>query len=194
MERKSVIKRETNETKINLELSLLKQGQSEINTGIPFFDHMLSHVAKHGSNLIKIEAKGDIEIDFHHTVEDIGIVFGRAIKEALGDKKGINRYGYASIPMDETLADVSLDICDRSVFVYNVTFKNSKIGDFDTELVKEFFAALSQSSGMTLHINVPYGENDHHIAEAVFKSFAKALKSAVSFSGDNTIPSTKGVL
>jgi imidazoleglycerol-phosphate dehydratase len=155
---------------------------------------MLSHVAKHGSNLIKIEAKGDIEIDFHHTVEDIGIVFGRAIKEALGDKKGINRYGYASIPMDETLADVSLDICDRSVFVYNVTFKNSKIGDFDTELVKEFFAALSQSSGMTLHINVPYGENDHHIAEAVFKSFAKALKSAVSFSGDNTIPSTKGVL
>ncbi len=194
MEKKSKIERTTKETQISLELELNCEAEPVINTGIAFFDHMLSHIAKHGNVKLLLQAKGDIEVDFHHTVEDAGIVLGKAIVEALGDKKGINRYGWSSIPMDETLANVALDISGRPVFVFHVEFTGPKIGDFDTELVKEFFRALSNSAGLNLHINVPYGDNNHHIAEAIFKAFGWALRIAVSPSGLKGIPSTKGVL
>jgi imidazoleglycerol-phosphate dehydratase len=194
MEKKSKIERKTKETQISLELELNCEADSTIETGIAFFDHMLSHVAKHGNVKLNIKAKGDIEVDFHHTVEDIGIVLGQAIIQSLGDKKGINRYGWSSIPMDETLANVSLDISGRPVFVFNVQFTGLKVGEFDTELVKEFFRALSNSAGLNLHINVPYGDNNHHIAEAIFKAFGWALRIASAPSGLKGIPSTKGVL
>lgn len=194
MNRKSKIERNTQETKIFLELELDSTKQSNIECNIPFLEHLLSHIAKHGHLYLNLKAKGDIEIDYHHTVEDIGIVLGKAILESIGDKKGINRYGYASVPMDETLANVSLDLSGRSALVFNASFNSGKIGDFDAELIKEFMRALCQHAQMTLHINVLYGENNHHIAEAIFKSFGLALKMAVSLTGTNEIPSTKGVL
>ncbi len=194
MNKKSKIERKTKETQINLELVLQSEEDSKIDTGIAFFDHMLSHIAKHGNMQIKIQVKGDIAVDFHHTVEDTGIVFGQALNQAIGDKKGINRYGYASIPMDETLANISLDISGRSVLVYNVKYTGEKIGDFNTELVKEFLRAFSQHAGLNLHVNVPYGENNHHVAEAIFKALGKALSLAVADSGLKGIPSTKGTL
>ncbi len=194
MNRKTNIKRTTKETSIDFEIILNSEEESKIDTGIAFFDHMLSHIAKQGNMYLNISATGDIEVDLHHTVEDIGIVFGQAIAEVLGDKKGINRYGWASIPMDETLANVSLDISGRVSFIFNVNFKSEKIGTFDVELVKEFFNAFSQNAKMNLHVNVPYGDNNHHIAEGIFKAFGWALKVAVAKSGLKGIPSTKGVL
>lgn len=193
--RKAEIKRKTKETEIILKIDLDGSGKYSITTGIPFFDHMLSHLAYHGAIDLSLEAKGDIGIDSHHTVEDIGICLGDGIKKALGDRKGINRYGFAIIPMDETLGSVAMDISMRPYLVFNMRFRRTKVGNFDLELVEEFFKALCNHGGITLHINLIYGKNSHHMVEAVFKGFGRALRQAVSV--DERIsgfPSTKGVL
>jgi len=196
MSRKSAIKRKTTETNISLKFTIDGQGKGKINTGIPFLDHMLTLFAKHGLFDLSIEAVGDLEIDYHHTVEDIGIVLGKAIAQAVGDKKGIRRYGSALIPMDETLASVALDLSARPYLVYNVAFpKRGKIKEFDADLIEDFFHALVTTSGITLHINLRYGRNIHHIFEAVFKAFARALDEATSIdSRVSGVPSTKGKL
>ncbi|MCC6543161.1 MAG: imidazoleglycerol-phosphate dehydratase HisB [Nitrospirae bacterium] len=196
MTRKSAIKRKTTETNIKLKFTLDGQGKGKINTGIPFLDHMLMLFAKHGLFDLNIAAVGDLEIDYHHTVEDIGIVLGKAIAQAVGDKKGIRRYGSALIPMDETLASVALDLSGRPYLVYNVVFpKRAKIKEFDADLIEDFFRALITTGGITLHINLRYGRNIHHIFEAVFKAFARALDEATSIdSRVSGVPSTKGKL
>lgn len=195
MSRTSQIERNTKETNISISLNIDGTGTYEIDTTIPFFDHMLSLMSKHGLFDLKIEASGDTEVDFHHTVEDVGICLGMAIKDALKDKKGMKRYGTATVPMDEALATVSLDISARPELVFKVETPKTKIGDFDTELVKEFFKALSNHGGITLHINLHYGSNLHHIIEAIFKAFAQALDQATSIDPRITdILSTKGEL
>ncbi len=164
MSRKATIKRKTKETDISLDLNLDGSGKYSINTSIPFFDHMLSLMCKHGLFDVKLKAKGDIDIDDHHTVEDIGIVLGKAVKQALGDMKGISRYGQASVPMDEALASVSLDISGRPYLVYRVEFpKKGKIKDFDPDLIEDFFQAFVSNINITLHVNVLYGRNIHHM-------------------------------
>lgn len=193
MERKAELKRKTNETDIWLDLNLDGDGKSEISTGIPFFDHMLDLFTQHGSFDLSLKAVGDIEIDFHHTVEDIGIILGEAFKKCLGDKRGIRRYGSFSLPMDEALADISLDISNRPYLVFNIPEVIRAKGPFSPYLAKEFFRAFTLNSGLTLHINVPYGENEHHIVEAIFKGMGRALSSACVVESDK-IPSTKGVL
>ncbi len=194
--RTSKVTRKTKETDIKLELNLDGTGAYRISTSIPFFDHMLSLMCKHALLDMKLKAKGDIEIDFHHTVEDIGIVLGTALKKALNTMKGITRYGEATVPMDESLASVALDISGRPYLVYNVAFsKKSKMKVFDPDLLEDFFQAFISHAGVTLHINVPYGRNAHHIIEAVFKAFGKALQHAVTINPRITdIPSTKGRL
>ncbi len=195
MSRYAKIIRRTKETEINLELSLDSSEESEIHSGIPFFDHMLNHITKHGRIHLKLKNKGDLEVDGHHSVEDIGICLGMALKDALGDRKSIKRYGHFSLVMEEALANVALDLSNRPHLVYNTPLRTEKIGTFDVELIKEFFRALSLNGGITLHINVPYGENLHHIAEGIFKSFGHALREAITI--DDTIDgflSTKGVL
>lgn len=193
--RKAQIKRKTYETDIDLEMILESSEESSIDSGIPFFDHMLTHIAKHGRICIKLKCDGDLEVDGHHSVEDIGISMGLALKEALGDRKSIRRYGHFSLPMEETLANTALDLSNRPFLAYNTPLSTEKIGNFDVELIKEFFRALSLNGGITLHINVPYGENLHHIAEGIFKSFGHALKMAVSIDPDiEGVLSTKGVL
>ena len=194
--RKAMLKRKTKETNISLDLNLDGRGSYSINTCIPFLDHMLSLMCKHGFFDIKLKAKGDIDIDNHHTVEDIGIVLGKALKQALGDMKGINRYGQASVPMDEALASVSLDISGRPYFVYKVEFpKKSKLKDFDPDLIEDFLQAFVSSSSITLHINALYGRNIHHIIEAIFKGLGRALREAVTINPKvKGIPSTKGKL
>jgi imidazoleglycerol-phosphate dehydratase len=194
--RKALIKRKTKETDISLDLNLDGRGSYSINTSIPFLDHMLSLTCKHGLFDMKLKAKGDIDIDDHHTVEDIGIVLGKALKQALGDMKGINRYGQASVPMDEALASVSVDISGRPYFVYKVEFpKKSKLKDFDIDLIEDFFQAFAGNSGITLHVNALYGRNTHHIIEAVFKGLGRALREAVAINPKvKGIPSTKGKL
>ena len=195
MERTARITRKTSETKIELELTVDGRGESKISTSIPFLDHMLSLLAKHGLFDLEIKAKGDIEVDFHHTVEDIGICLGEALKKALGKKEGIKRFGSASIPMMESLANVSLDLSDRSHLVYQVELPPSKIGEFDTELVEEFFRSLCNNGGINLHISVGSAGNMHHVVEAVFKAFARALDEATQIdSRRQGIPSTKGRL
>ncbi|HEO66345.1 MAG TPA: imidazoleglycerol-phosphate dehydratase HisB [Spirochaetes bacterium] len=189
MTRQARIHRKTLETDISLELILESNEESNIDSGIPFLDHMLSHVVKHGRLCLKLKCTGDLEIDGHHSVEDIGISLGEALKEALGDRKGIRRYGHFSLPMEEALANVALDLSNRPHLVYHTPLSTEKIGDFDVELIKEFFRALTLNAGITLHINVPYGENLHHMAEGIFKSFGHALKEAVSID-----PHIKGVL
>lgn len=178
MSRKASIERVTNETQIRLSLDLDGKGNAKICTSVPFLDHMLDLFTRHGLFDIEVEAKGDIDIDFHHTVEDIGIVLGHAFREALGDKKGIHRYGQATVPMDETLAAVAIDLSGRPYLVYNVCIPKVKIGEFDVELVREFFQAFVNNCGVNLHINVMYGENVHHILEACFKAAARALDQA----------------
>jgi len=193
--RTSNINRKTNETSISLSLDLDGSGKRAISTGIGFFDHMLDLLAKHALFDLEINASGDTDVDYHHTVEDVGICLGQAVKEALGDKAGITRFANVSIPMQETLADVALDISGRSAFVFHVKLDAEKIGDFDTELIKEFLEAFSVNAGLNLHVNVRYGENAHHISEAIFKGLAKALDRATrtdARTGD--VPSTKGVL
>jgi imidazoleglycerol-phosphate dehydratase len=195
MARKATIERVTNETRIRLELNVDGNGIGAICTSVPFLDHMLNLFARHGLFDLSVEASGDIDIDFHHTVEDIGIVLGDAFKQALGDKKGIRRYGQASVPMDETLASVAIDISGRPYLVYNVRLPKVKIGEFDVELAKEFFQAFVNNCGLNLHINVMYGENVHHIIEACFKGFARAMDVATQFDPRvEGVMSTKGVL
>ena len=189
------IKRDTLETQIDLSLELDGTGKSQIATGIGFFDHMLTHIAKHGFFDLEVEAKGDLYVDCHHTVEDIGIVLGKAIAKALGDKKGIRRYGSFLLPMDEVLILCSMDISGRPYLGFEVAFTCDRLGEMDTEMVEEFFRAVSENAGITLHIRQLAGKNNHHIAEGIFKAFAKALDIATS--QDERIQgvlSTKGML
>ena len=191
----ATIQRNTKETQIELSLNLDGQGTSDIRTGVGFFDHMLDLLARHSLIDLTIKATGDLQIDAHHTVEDVGIVFGQALEKALGDKKGIYRYGWAAIPMDESQAQVAVDLSGRPAFIFNVNFEHELIGNFPVELIEEFFKSLANSAKMNLHINVPYGTNNHHVAEAIFKALAKSLRQAVSPDPRNKgIPSTKGSL
>jgi imidazoleglycerol-phosphate dehydratase len=195
MAREATIKRETKETKIEIVLNLDGRGRSTIETGVGFFDHMLTHLSKHSGWDLSVKAKGDLEVDQHHTVEDVGLAIGSVLKDALGNKAGLKRFASASVPMDETLANVAVDISGRPSLVFNVTFPTNKIGEFDDQLVQEFFQAMVNTAGLTLHINVPYGRNSHHIAEAIFKSAAQALGAATRVIDDSgEIPSTKGTL
>lgn len=193
MSRTASLNRVTKETSIKLAINLDGSGQAKVATSVPFLDHMLNLFARHGLFDLEIEACGDIDIDFHHTVEDIGIVLGQAIREALGDKKGIRRYGQATVPMDETLASVAIDLSGRPYLVYNVRLPKIKIGDFDVELAREFFQALTNNLGANIHVNVMYGENVHHILEACFKASARALDMATQLdSRIDGVMSTKG--
>ena len=179
-----------------MELNVDGTGVSEIETGIPFFDHMLTLFAKHGLFDLKIKATGDTDVDYHHMVEDTGIVLGQAVKEALTEKRGIRRYGFFLLPMDESLARVSLDLSNRQAFVYKVDYQFPMVRDFNIVLVKEFFQAFANEAACNLHINLEYGEEPHHIAEAIFKAFARALDAATAIDprmGD-ALPSTKGTL
>lgn len=194
-QRSASLSRETGETRVQLTLNLDGSGKSSVETGVGFFNHMLELLARHGLFDLEITAEGDLEVDAHHTVEDVGIVLGQAIEKAVGDKRGINRYGWAMIPMDETLAQVALDLSGRAALVYQAPFTRELIGQFDVELVEEFFRALANNAKMNLHIQVPYGSNNHHIAEAMFKATAKALRQAISLDPRNSeVPSTKGSL
>lgn len=194
-DRKASIKRDTKETRITLDLNLDGKGEASVSTGIGFFDHMLEGFTKHGFFDLKLNVSGDLHVDGHHSVEDTGIVLGNAIREAVGDKKGIRRYGYMILPMDDALVLCAVDLCGRPYFSYEADFKTDRIGYLDTELIHEFFYAVSYSAMMNLHIKVISGENSHHIAEAMFKSFAKALDMAVSFDERiNDVLSTKGSL
>ena len=193
--RTSNIERKTNETNINLSLNLDGEGKRSVSTGIGFFDHMLDLFAKHALFDLELKATGDTNVDFHHTVEDVGICMGLAVKEALGEKAGIVRFANVSVPMQESLANVALDISGRSALVFNAKLDSKKIGDFDSELIKEFLEAFTVNAGLNLHIDVPYGENAHHIAEAIFKGLAKALDRATRIDErTDEVPSTKGVL
>jgi imidazoleglycerol-phosphate dehydratase len=193
--RKAEVQRKTKETAVLLKLDLDGKGEHSILTGIPFFDHMLSLLAYHSRLDLSLKARGDIAVDAHHTVEDVGICLGDGIRKALGDAKGIRRYGMTMIPMDETLVSVALDFSMRPWLVFQVRLRKSKIGTFDTELVEEFFKALSNHARMTLHMNLLYGKNSHHMVEAVFKGFGRALREAVSLDPQSSrVPSTKGVL
>ncbi|OGL51292.1 MAG: imidazoleglycerol-phosphate dehydratase [Candidatus Schekmanbacteria bacterium RIFCSPHIGHO2_02_FULL_38_11] len=189
MKRSAKVERKTSETDISISLKLDGAGASSISTTIPFIDHMLSLMARHGLFDLKIKAKGDTDIDCHHTVEDIGICLGEAFKKALGDMKGISRYGSQNLPMDETLVSAAVDISGRPYLVYNVKFPRKGLRDFDISLFKEFFQAFSSTSRITLHINLVYGNNAHHICEAVFKAFGRSLRQAVSID-----PRIRGVL
>lgn len=194
--RKSKVVRKTKETDIAIELNIDGTGTYAIKTSMPFLDHMMSLMCKHGLINMKLSAKGDTEIDFHHTVEDIGIVLGKTLKQSLRDKAGITRYGQASVPMDESLATVSLDISGRPYLVYRVDFpKRSKLKNFDPDLIEDFLQAFVNNAGLTLHVSVPYGRNTHHIIEAIFKALGRALRQAVSVDpAVKGIPSTKGKL
>jgi len=193
--RNVAVMRKTKETQVSLKLDLDGTGRRSIRTAIPFFDHMLSLLAYHGGIDLSVHAKGDIAVDAHHTVEDVGICLGDAIREALGEAKGIERYGAATVPMDEALVSVALDFSMRPHLVFNVELRKARLGTFDPELVEEFFKALSSHGRMTVHINLHYGKNTHHMVEAVFKGFGRALKEAVSIDPRRTqIPSTKGIL
>ncbi len=194
--RKGSIKRETKETSIQVDVNLDGTGQADIKTGIGFLDHMMEQIAKHSLIDITLKAKGDLHIDLHHTTEDSGIAFGEALKKALGDKKGIKRYASSTIPMDETLSRVSLDISNRPYLVWNVKLKVEKLGEMDTELFKEWYHAFAQSAGITLHVENIYGDNSHHIIESCYKGLARALRTAVEVDprAENIIPSTKGTI
>jgi len=192
-ERKSKIKRKTNETDITIELNLDGQGRYDINTGVGFFDHMLTHLSKHSRIDMIVKARGDLEIDMHHTIEDVGICLGQALCEALADKKGIARYGHSIVPMEDAKAEVTVDLSGRPFLVYKVTFPSEKIGEFDVECVQEFLRSFSTVGMFNLHTEVPYGVNSHHIAEAVFKALGQAIGMAVKVVGTD-VPSTKGVL
>lgn len=194
--RRANVARKTKETDISVSVNLDGTGTHTIETTIPFLDHMLSLMSKHGLIDTKIKARGDTEIDYHHTVEDLGIVLGKAIKQALGDMKGISRYGQASVPMDETLASVSLDISGRPYLVYRVEFpKKGKLRNFDPDLIEDFLQAFVSNSGITLHVLIPYGRNTHHIIEAIFKALGRALRQAVTLDPRvKGVPSTKKVI
>ena len=193
--RKAEVKRKTKETEVNLKLDLDGSGRYSIDTGIPFFDHMVSLLAYHGSVDLDLKAKGDIGVDAHHTVEDVGICLGEGIRKALGEVKGIQRYGMATIPMDETLVSVAMDFSMRPCLVFHMKLRRSRIGTFDLELVEEFLRALCNHSKITLHVNLLYGKNSHHMVEDVFKGIGRALREAISIDKRSSgIPSTKGIL
>ncbi|MDE7322379.1 MAG: imidazoleglycerol-phosphate dehydratase HisB [Lachnospiraceae bacterium] len=195
MDRTAEIKRVTKETDIYMKLNLNGEGKSCINTGIGFFDHMLEGFSKHGFFDLEVKIKGDLEVDGHHTVEDAGIVLGTVIKEAVGDKKGIKRYGYFVLPMDDALALCAVDLCGRPYLQFDCDFPNDLVGSFDTSLVKEFFYAVSYNAAMNIHIKMLSGDNSHHMIEAIFKAFAKALDMAVSMDERiKDVLSTKGSL
>jgi imidazoleglycerol-phosphate dehydratase len=193
--RTSRIERKTAETDIRLELNLDGTGRGDVATGVGFFDHMLQLLAKHGALDLSIQAAGDLQVDQHHTVEDTGICLGQAVREALGDKAGIRRYGHFTLPMEEALAATAIDLGGRACFVFNAEFPSPKIGEFDSELVYDFWQAFSANALCNLHIQVPYGRNSHHVAEGIFKATARALRMAVD-KDDRMIgvPSTKGTL
>jgi len=190
------VQRKTTETQVKIRLDLDGTGRSRVQTTMPFLDHMLTLMAKHGRMDLTVTARGDTEVDFHHTVEDIGIVLGETFSKALRDKQGIKRYGSFSVPMDEAIARVDLDLSGRPYLIYQVPLpKKNKIRDFDVELIEEFFKAFVVHSGTTLHINVPYGKNPHHVLEAIFKAFGRALDQAVQMDARTRgVPSTKGKL
>ena len=194
--RKAEIKRKTNETDIAVSVNLDGKGVYDIQTGIGFLDHMLDQLSKHSLIDIKVRAKGDLHIDFHHTAEDVGIALGEAIKQALGDKTGIRRYASADLVMDEALTRVALDVSGRPFLVWKVEFSRDKVGEMDTELFREWFQAFAMNAGITLHVETPYGDNNHHIAESAFKALARALRAAVEIDprAKDVIPSTKGTL
>jgi len=197
MTRTATIDRNTKETKIHVELNLDGTGKADIKTGLAFFDHMLDQIAKHGLMDLTLHCDGDLDIDSHHTVEDCGLALGDAIKEALGDKKGIRRFGHAYVPMDECLARVAMDLSNRPFCVWKVDFTIDRLGEnMETELFQHFFHSLAQNAGMTLHCETLYGENNHHIIESVFKAFARAIKMAVEHDprAEGILPSTKGAL
>ncbi len=194
--RTSEIYRKTNETEISLKIDLDGSGKSEVKSGCPFLDHMLTLFAAHGSFDLTLTCKGDTEVDYHHTVEDIGIALGDAIRQVLGDKRGINRYGYMVLPMDETLIVSAIDISGRALLNYDLKIPTSRVGDFDTELVEEFFLGFVRHAELTLHIKQLDGKNSHHVIEGAFKCFARALSVAVSLDPTrlDVLPSTKGLL
>jgi imidazoleglycerol-phosphate dehydratase len=195
MKRSGTVKRKTKETEITAIIDIDGSGKAEIETGMPFFNHMLDSFSRHGLFDIKVEAKGDLEVDYHHTVEDVGLVLGEAFKKALGDKQGIRRFGEASCPLDETLAKVVIDLSGRPYLSYNVKIRPGRVGTFDTDLPHEFYAAFANQIGMNLHIDVIRGENPHHIIEACFKAFARAMDMATALDERITgVLSTKGSL
>jgi imidazoleglycerol-phosphate dehydratase len=191
--RKATVKRKTRETDINLLLNIDGKGDAKVFTGVGFLDHMLTLLSRHGGFDLDVKAAGDTNVDYHHTVEDVGIALGQALKEALGDKSGIERYGWAMVPMDESLARVAVDLGGRPYLVFKAEFPSEKSGEFDAALVEEFMQALANNAAINLHIDVPYGRNTHHISEAIFKALARALRQAVKVTGGG-IPSTKGTL
>lgn len=194
-ERRSALTRKTRETDIQLELALDGGGQYEISTGIAFFDHMLESFTKHGAFDLRLRATGDLSVDFHHTVEDVGIALGQALREALGDARGIRRYGFFVLPMAESRVDVAVDVSNRPYFVYRVELSNDRIRDFDVSLVEDFLYALSQNAGLDLHVELRYGKSPHHVVEAIFKGLARALRAAVELDPRITdVPSVKGTL
>jgi imidazoleglycerol-phosphate dehydratase len=194
--RRATITRKTNETEITVTIGLDGGGSARVATGIGFFDHMLDQVARHSGMDMDIAAKGDLHIDMHHTVEDTGIALGQAVRQALGERKGIGRYADVHLPMDETLTRVALDVSGRPFLVFKSNFPAPKIGEFDTELVREFFQAFAMNAGITLHVETLYGANSHHIAESCFKGLARALRIAIAIDArrKDEIPSTKGSL
>jgi imidazoleglycerol-phosphate dehydratase len=195
VQRTSSLQRKTRETDVSVTLNLDGHGDWQCATGVPFFDHMLSHIAAHGLIDLDVTAHGDTEVDDHHTVEDVGILLGQALAASVGDKRGLTRYGSQIMPMDEALVLVALDFSGRSVLVYDVALPASRVGTFDTELVPEFLRALASNAGVTLHVKLIHGQNCHHIIEAIFKGLGRALRQAVSIDPRQTgVPSTKGSL
>ena len=194
--RKGVVRRATKETEVEVELDLDGRGVSTISTGIGFLDHMLDLLARHSRINLVLKAKGDLHVDHHHTTEDVGIALGQAVRQALGDMKGITRYADVHVPMDEALTRVALDVSGRPLLVFKTEFLRDKVGSFDTALVQEWFQAFAMNSGLTLHVATLYGSNDHHIAESCFKGLARALRAAIAIDpgAANEIPSTKGSL
>jgi len=194
-ERQGEYKRKTLETEIEVKMNLDGKGMSNLETEIYFLNHMLALFTRHGFFDLEVKAQGDLKVDYHHTVEDIGICLGEAIKNALQDKKGIRRYGSTILPMDESLVQVNIDLSGRGQLIYRVQFKQERVGSFEVDLVEEFFKALSYHAGMTLHINLLYGKNSHHIIEAIFKAFGRALDEAIRKDDRiDDIPSTKGII
>jgi imidazoleglycerol-phosphate dehydratase len=194
-ERRASIARKTRETEIRVELALDGSGQYQVSTGIPFFDHMLESFAKHAAFDLSLRAEGDLAVDFHHTVEDVGIALGQAVREALGDLRGIRRYGFQVLPMAEARVDVAIDVSNRPYLVYRVELANDRIRDFDVALVEDFLYAFSQNAGVDLHVELRYGRSPHHVVEAIFKGLARALRTAVERDPRVTdVPSVKGAL
>jgi len=194
--RRAAVRRATKETQIEVAVDLDGTGVYDVQTGIGFLDHMMEQLSRHSLIDVKVRAKGDLHIDFHHTTEDVGIALGEAVAKALGERKGIVRYGEATVPMDETLTRVALDASNRPYLIWKVAFSKPKLGDMDTELFKEWFQAFAQNAGLTLHVENVYGENNHHIVESCFKGLARALRAAVAIDPRkaDAVPSTKGVL